>query len=108
MYLRKCSYIDIVNKALGKTWKKVIEWMLAFVQFQFTIAQLAFIIGSLKSTTQALSGIKNIKQEYFALVVVAFFSPLAWVRKIEAFRVGFMLGFWMMFLTLVTISAFCI
>ena len=48
------------------------------------------------------------KSEYFGLIVLSLFSPLAWVRKIETFKVGFIFGFAMIIVTLVTISAFCI
>jgi amino acid permease len=42
------------------------------------------------------------------MIVLALFSPLAWVRKIEAFKIGFMFGFAMIIVTIITISAFCI
>ena len=108
MHVKKISYPDIVQIVLGKKGKKFIEICLAVVHFQFTIAQLVFIIGGLKSTVEALTGVQNLKQEYFAVIVLALFSPLAWIRKIETFKIGFMFGFAMIIITLITISIFCI
>lgn len=51
---------------------------------------------------------QDLKAEYFALIVLALFSPIAWVRKIEAFKSGFIWAFAMIVITLITISAFCI
>ena len=50
----------------------------------------------------------ELKPEYFGLIVLALFSPLAWVRKIETFKFGFIFGFVMIIITLITISTFCI
>jgi len=108
MATKKISYPDIMKKAMGKKFKVLVEISLALVQFQFTIAQLSFVIQGLKSSTEAMTGMKDLKQEYFALIVFALFSPLAWIRKIETFKVGFIFGFSMIVVTLVTISAFCI
>ena len=48
-------YPDIVYKALdSKRAKKFLEICLSIVHFQFTIAQLSFIIQGLKSTTESL------------------------------------------------------
>lgn len=69
---------------------------------------MSFVIEGLKSTIEAVFGLENLKPEYFGLIVLAFFSPLAWVRKIETFKVGFMFGFAMIIVTLITISAFCV
>ena len=108
MHVKKISYPDIVEIVLGRKGKKFIEVCLAVIHFQFTIAQLVFIIGGLKSTIEALTGVRNLKQEYFAVIVLALFSPLAWIRKIETFKIGFMFGFAMIIITIITISIFCI
>lgn len=42
------------------------------------------------------------------MIVLSLFSPIAWVRKIETFKVGFMFAFVMIIVTLITISAFCV
>ena len=62
----------------------------------------------MKSTIEALFSLKNLQQEYFGLIVLAAFSPLAWVREIETFKVGFMFGFAMIIVTVITISVFCV
>ena len=93
---------------MGKKCKSFLEIALAVVQFQFTIAQLSFIIQGLKSTSEALFKMEDLKEEYFGLIVLALFSPIAWVRKIETFKSGFIFAFAMIVVTLVTISAFCI
>ena len=38
MKVKKISYPDITNKALGKTMKRILEACLATLHFQFTIA----------------------------------------------------------------------
>ena len=81
--VKKISYPDIVKKAMGKKCKSFLEIALAVVQFQFTIAQLSFIIEGLRSTSESIFHTKDLKQEYFGLIVLALFSPMAWVRKIE-------------------------
>jgi amino acid permease len=109
MAVKKISYPDIVKAAMGPTGKKIIEVCLAFIHFQFTIAQLAFIIGGLKSTIDSIAGKQtNLKSEHIGLIVLSLFSPLAWVRKIETFKIGFMFGFAMIIVTLITISVFCL
>jgi amino acid permease len=108
MHVKKISYPDIVHAALGKRGKKILEVFLAVVHFQFTIAHISFMIQGLKSTVENLSGWKNLEVEYFGLIVLALFSPLAWIRKIEAFKIGFMFGFAMIIITVITISTFCI
>ena len=50
----------------------------------------------------------ELKQEYFGLVILSLFSPLAWVRSIETFKIGFIFGFAMVIVTLITISTFCV
>lgn len=40
--------------------------------------------------------------------MLAAFSPLAWVREIETFKVGFIFGFAMIVVTVLTISIFCV
>jgi amino acid permease len=49
-----------------------------------------------------------LKQEYFGIIVLAAFSPLAWVREIETFKVGFIFGFAMIIVTVMTIAIFCV
>jgi amino acid permease len=58
--------------------------------------------------TEQWSGLEDIKSEYFAVIFLALFSPLAWVREIEFFKIGFIFGFAMIIITLLTIAAFCV
>tara|TARA_B110000285_G_C14996869_1_gene549303 strand:+ start:128 stop:496 length:369 start_codon:yes stop_codon:yes gene_type:complete len=108
MLVKKISYPDIAEKALGKQGKKLIEVCLAVIHFQFTIAQLAFIIEGLKSTIESMTGSSALKEVHIGFIVLSLFSPLAWVRKIETFKIGFMFGFAMIIVTLITISVFCL
>ena len=55
-----------------------------------------------------MTGNHELKQHHIGLIVLALFSPLAWVRKIETFKIGFMFGFAMIIVTLITISVFCL
>jgi amino acid permease len=77
------------------------------MHFLFTIAQLTFVIDGLKSLTEQSFSLKNLKPEYFGLLVLVLFSPLAWARKIETFKVGYVFGFCMILITMITVMAFC-
>lgn len=107
MLVKKISYPDIADKAMGRQGKKLIELCLAVIHFQFTIAQLAFIVEGIKSTVESMTGKSTLKEIHIGLIVLSLFSPLAWVRKIETFKIGFMFGFAMIVVTIITISVFC-
>ena len=40
--------------------------------------------------------------------MLAMFSPLAWVREIEFFKIGYIFGFCMIIITIMTICGFCV
>lgn len=108
MATRKISYPDIAGKALGTIGKRVLEVMLSIVHFMFTIAQISFTCNGLKASCENMFDMKDLRLEYFGLIVLAAYSPLAWVRQIETFKIGFMFGFAMIIVTVITICAFCI
>ena len=80
MYTRKISYPDIAGKALGSAGKKCLEISLSVVHFTFTIAQIAFTINGLKTSCENLFHMKDLRADYFGLIILAAYSPLAWVR----------------------------
>ena len=45
---------------------------------------------------------------WFALLFIIFYSPLAWVRKLHVFSVGYIIGSAMIFFTVIVISGYCI
>ena len=69
---------------------------------------MAFVIQGLQSTFEIWLDDKHLSIEYFGLVVFALFSPIAWVRKIDSFKSGMILGTFMIVITLIVISCFCI
>ena len=105
---RRINYPEIAGKALGNTGKRILEVCLCTVHFQFTIAMIAFTILSLKSSFEYWTGLQDTKAEWYGFVVLIVFSPLVWVRDIEKFKIGFMFGFAMIIITLITVSGFCI
>ena len=44
---------------------------------------------------------------YISIFVISLFTPLTWIRNLEKFRYGFMIGVCMILLAVVTISYFC-
>ena len=69
---------------------------------------MAFVIQGLHSTFEIWLSDKHLSKEYFGVVVFAMFSPIAWVRNIESFKSGMILGTFMIVVTLIVISCFCI
>ena len=101
---------------------KIFQLIIVFVQFQFTISQIAFVIESLVSTFgahinseewDALFPDEHLQPKHKTLYwvvsigVCLIFSPLAWIRKIEVFRYGFIFGVAMIFITVLTIAVYC-
>jgi amino acid permease len=82
--------------------------MLAFVQWQFTIAQMTFVIQSLFAIYINVTGYDNLTINHIGLIVFFCFSPLAWQRDVSVFKFGMMFGFLMIVITLFVISYFCI
>ena len=95
--LRGCdiTYTEIVHLALGGKFLKIFKVIIAFVQFQFTISQVSFVIEAMRSTiAEYLHGdnkSNTINQEnaekdmlyfYVSLAVLTVYGPLTWVHKI--------------------------
>ena len=101
---------------------KLFQMIIVFVQFQFTISQIAFVIESLVSTfgahitnedwdssfmDEALAPKHRALYWVVSIGVVLVFSPLTWIRKIEVFRNGFIFGVAMIVITVIAISIYC-
>ena len=76
------------------------------------------MVESLNSTINALKGKPvdidgdgsnaiSIQYLYVSIFVISIFTPLTWVRDLEKFKYGFMLGVSMILLAVLTISYFC-
>jgi len=89
------TYTDIVSVALGPRFLRPFKIIIALVQFQFTISQLAFVIESMRSTIAEFlhhddqaneENQQNAKADelyvWIALAVLVVFAPLTWVRQI--------------------------
>lgn len=92
---RSLTYTDIVSVALGTRFLRPFKIIIALVQFQFTISQLAFVIESMRSTiAEFLHHDDQVNEEnqqnakadelyvWIALAVLVVFAPLTWVRQI--------------------------
>jgi amino acid permease len=112
-FTKKISYTEIVLHALGPRFCLVFQVMIALVQFQFTISQLAFVIESIDSTFN--DGIKHeisssrgkFAHFYISFIIICIFAPLTWVRRIQRFRFAFIFGVSMILLAVCTISIYC-
>jgi len=99
------NFPDIVEFALGKTYRTIFEIIAAGLSLSFTFNPLAFIMRSLYQTTFVLSG-TQVPMWVFLLIVLVILAPLTWVRSIEVFRFGFVLAVSMIILMIIIVSVF--
>lgn len=100
-----------MKEALGESVFRVILGILAFVQFSFTITQITFTIKSVREVLSAdhVFGVhKETNLWYFAIPLIVCYSPLAWVRNLEYFKIGYIIGTFMIVWTVLVVSGYCI
>ena len=85
------NYPELVQYAFGKNIRVVFEICVALLCFQFSLSKLAFFCKTLSSLARVLFGL-HYPIWIFMILTVAVFAPLAWIRTLESFRWGFMLG----------------
>ena len=61
------------------------------------------VLGSIGQTGDDL-----ISLWWFAIFIVAFYSPLAWVRNIKYFSLGYIIGCAMIVFTIFVVSGYCV
>jgi amino acid permease len=81
----------------------VIDIILALCQFSFTIAQITFTLTALQKNIGT-----DINRWYFAIGIICLYTPLAWVRKIQYFSAGYIIGNLMIILTVSVVSIYAI
>lgn len=69
---------------------------------------MTFVIQGLHGIYTTISGNDDLSINFFGLVTLIVFSPLAWQRDIGVFKFGMMFGFAMIVISLIVISCFCI
>ena len=74
---KQFKYQIIVFQAFGSKGKTFIDIILAFCQFSFCIAQISFTLEALESL---FGNHGHFSMWYFACMLVAVYTPLAWVR----------------------------
>lgn len=100
------TYPGIAQKALGTKGKIMVDIFLSFCQFSFTVAQISFTLKTLQSII--LVNGEKISLWYFAIFIIAFYSPLAWVRRLQYFAFGYILGCSMIIFTVLVVSGYSI
>lgn len=102
----KYSYSEIALKAFGPWGKRFVDVALACCQTSFTIAQISFTLEAFSSTFSRPP--HEINMWWFAMGLIALYSPLAWVRNLQYFSFGYQIGMMMILFTTLLISLFSI
>lgn len=100
------SYSLVVEKALGKRGRFVLDVMIALTQLSFTISHITFLVSSFKTTVDTLSGADTNVWIYGAIVIMIY-SPIAWVRNIAKFSFTFMLGNLLIVMGVTFVTVYC-
>lgn len=100
------TYPGIAERALGRGGKIVVDIFLSFCQFSFTVAQISFTLKTLQSII-LING-QRIDLWYFAIGIICFYSPLAWVRRLQYFAIGYILGCAMIIYTVAVVSGYSV
>ena len=66
------------------------------------MAQISFTLKTLQSVIRFNNS--QLSLWWFALVIVIFYSPLAWVRRLQYFAIGYILGCTMIIYTVLVVS----
>jgi len=99
------SYPDLVEYALGPTFKNVFQIIIALLTYVFTFNSLAFFAKTLKSIMKLILE-EDISIYYFALITIAILAPLSWIRTLERFKEGFVFAGFAILFMLITVIVF--
>ena len=94
------SYSLVTQRAFGKKGRAILDFMVAATQYSFTISHMTFLVTSMKSTMDFLFA-ADTNPIIYAAIVVIILTPMAWVRNIAKFSFTFLIG---NFLILLTVS----
>jgi len=101
------SYSEIVERSLGRKARIASDIMIACTQYSFTISHFTFETDSMKSSFDAIYGV-NSSKAIWALLMLAFAIPLAWVRDIGKLSFTFMIGIFIILFTFFVVCGYCI
>lgn len=101
------NYPDLVEYVLGKTARYIIQWFVAGLHFVFTLSALAVFARTPMSILKNGFDIET-SIWIWAGVTLVIFAPIAWVRNVEVFSVGYLYGVLAILLMIIVISTFCI
>lgn len=100
------SYSELTGFVLGSKAKVIIDLCISTAQFSFTVSHIAFIIESLQTTVNVQTGLQTSVWPYALLSVVSL-TLIAWVEDIKKFSVTFLVGSFLIFLTVIIDSIYC-
>jgi len=85
--------------------KNFFQIVIALLTYVFTLNPLVFFTKTLKSTTQLFLE-DDISIYYFAIITVVLLAPLAWIRTLESFKIGFVFAGFAILYMLITVVVF--
>ena len=100
-----------MKAAMGNTGFIVFQIILAFCQFSFTITQISFTTKSFREVFAEYHfwGTNSDTSLWlFAAALIVIYSPIAWVRRLEVFEVGYIIGSLVIVFTVLVISGYCV
>ena len=103
---QKCqiyNYSLIAKHALGDKGKLTVDIFVSACLFSFTVAHIAFIMDTL-----AICFGEETSIWVYAAVIMCVYSPLAWVRELQYFSFGYILGCLMIVFTAIVVSTYCV
>ena len=101
------SYSELTGKVLGPRMKVIIDLCISLAQFSFTVSHISFIIESMRTTVNVQFGVDSASWPYFMTICIIL-TLIAWVEDIKKFSITFLVGNILIFITIITVSAYCI
>ena len=100
------SYSLIVEKALGKKGRVVLDIMIAATQFSFTISHMTFIVSSCKTTVDYIYDVDS-NPWIYAACIICILTPISWERNIAKFAFTFMIGTILLLWAVIVVTFTC-
>ena len=100
-----------MRAGMGNAGFVLFQIILAFCQFSFTITQISFTIKSFREVFAEWNfwGVQTDTSLWlFATALIVIYSPIAWVRRLQYFEIGYIVGCFMIVFTILVISGYCI
>lgn len=85
------NYGELVEHALGRRYAAVLRLAEGLMSFFYILPPLAFFMKTLYSFFRLVTGHDHDKVIYI-YVSILFFAPIVWVRRVEIFRVTYILA----------------